>query len=51
MLYVIPAILGKLVLGSFVPGKDGRYMSGGYYGNRDDALVRTPNTCVPQLSL
>jgi len=39
MLYVIPAILGKLCLGSFVPGKDGRLCTGGFYGNLDDALV------------
>eukprot|EP00038_Savillea_parva_P028123 m.63276 g.63276 ORF g.63276 m.63276 type:complete len:594 (+) comp8145_c0_seq1:282-2063(+) len=40
MLYVIPAILGKLCLGSFVPGKDGSHCNGGFYGNFDDALVR-----------
>eukprot|EP00038_Savillea_parva_P028124 m.63311 g.63311 ORF g.63311 m.63311 type:complete len:591 (+) comp8145_c0_seq4:282-2054(+) len=39
MLYVIPAILGKLCLGSFVPGKDGSHCNGGFYGNFDDALV------------
>mmetsp|Transcript_21403 Transcript_21403/g.55832 ORF Transcript_21403/g.55832 Transcript_21403/m.55832 type:complete len:576 (-) Transcript_21403:817-2544(-) len=39
MLYVIPAILGKLCLGSFVPGTDGGYCTGGFYGNLDDALV------------
>lgn len=42
MLYVIPAILGKLCLGCFVPGKDGRLCTGGFYGNLDDALVSLP---------
>eukprot|EP00041_Stephanoeca_diplocostata_P035129 m.1227735 g.1227735 ORF g.1227735 m.1227735 type:complete len:577 (+) comp24643_c1_seq21:175-1905(+) len=40
MLYVIPAVLGKFCLGSFVPSKDGKWWSGGgFYGNFDDALV------------
>lgn len=39
MLYVIPAFLGKFVLGSLVPGKDGGCFTGGFTGNFDDALV------------
>ena len=39
MLYVLPAFIGKFVLGSFVPGKDGGLCNGGFSGNFDDALV------------
>ena len=46
MLYVLPAFLGKFVLGSFVPGKDGGLCNGGFSGNFDDALVSARLDCM-----
>ena len=39
MLYTLPAVLGKFVLGSFVPHADGGCCNGGFFGNYDDALI------------
>ena len=39
MLYTLPAVLGKVVLGSFVPHPDGGCCKGGFLGNFDDALI------------